>query len=83
MKLPFFQVDAFAERPFAGNYAAVMPLEAWLPDETLQAIAEGTTSAKPPSPCRPRAMPITSCAGSRRRREVALCGHATLASGTC
>ena len=37
--LPFFQVDAFAERPFTGNPAAVMPLDAWLDDSTLQAIA--------------------------------------------
>ena len=38
-ELPFTQVDAFADRPFTGNPAAVMPLDAWLPDETLQAIA--------------------------------------------
>ena len=37
--LPLIQVDAFAERPFTGNPAAVIPLEAWLPDEVLQAIA--------------------------------------------
>ena len=35
----YVQVDAFADRPFTGNPAAVMPLEEWLPDETLQAIA--------------------------------------------
>ena len=34
-----YQVDAFADRPFTGNPAAVVPLEAWLPDEMLQAIA--------------------------------------------
>ena len=39
MILPFFQVDAFAPRPLTGNPAAVMPLEEWLPDEQLQAIA--------------------------------------------
>ena len=38
-ELRIVQVDAFADRPFTGNPAAVMPLEAWLPDETLQAIA--------------------------------------------
>ena len=38
-ELRFVQVDAFADRPFTGNPAAVMPLDAWLPDETLQAIA--------------------------------------------
>ena len=30
LKLPYFHVDAFAERPFTGNQAAVMPLERWL-----------------------------------------------------
>ena len=39
MKLRLFQVDAFASRPFAGNPAAVVPLERWLDDRTLQAIA--------------------------------------------
>jgi Predicted epimerase, PhzC/PhzF homolog len=37
--IPFFQVDAFAERPLTGNPAAVMPLEKWLDDAVLQAIA--------------------------------------------
>ena len=37
--LPFFQVDAFADGPFTGNPAAVMPLTEWLPDEVMQAIA--------------------------------------------
>lgn len=32
--LPFTQVDAFADAPFAGNPAAVMPLDAWLDDAT-------------------------------------------------
>jgi PhzF family phenazine biosynthesis protein len=37
--LPFFQVDAFAERPLTGNPAAVMPLDRWLDDALMQAIA--------------------------------------------
>ena len=37
--IPFFQVDAFADRPLTGNPAAVMPLERWLDDALLQAIA--------------------------------------------
>jgi PhzF family phenazine biosynthesis protein len=39
MKIRLFQVDAFTSRLFAGNPAAVCPLEAWLEDGTLQAIA--------------------------------------------
>ena len=37
--LPFYQVDAFTSRVFAGNPAGVCPLDDWLPDETMQAIA--------------------------------------------
>jgi PhzF family phenazine biosynthesis protein len=39
MRIPFYHVDAFASRPFEGNPAAVCPLESWLPDAKLQAIA--------------------------------------------
>jgi predicted PhzF superfamily epimerase YddE/YHI9 len=39
MKLPFFLVDAFTTRPFAGNPAAVVPLEAPLADNVMQAMA--------------------------------------------
>ena len=38
-RLPLFQVDAFTDAVFAGNPAAVVPLERWLPDATMQAIA--------------------------------------------
>jgi predicted PhzF superfamily epimerase YddE/YHI9 len=39
MRIPLYQVDAFADGPFTGNPAAVCPLEGWLPAETMQAIA--------------------------------------------
>jgi predicted PhzF superfamily epimerase YddE/YHI9 len=39
MKLRLFQIDAFASRVFSGNPAAVVPLERWLDDQTLQSIA--------------------------------------------
>jgi PhzF family phenazine biosynthesis protein len=81
MKLPFTQVDAFAERPFGGNPAAVMPLTEWLPDEVLQAIAEENNLSETAF-----AVPATGDADYDLRWftptcEVALCGHATLASG--
>lgn len=38
-RLPIVQIDAFADRAFTGNPAAVMPLHAWLADEVLQSIA--------------------------------------------
>ena len=64
--LPFFQVDAFADKPLAGNPAAVMPLERWLADQVMQAIAaennlsetaftvpsEPAGGSRPPSKCR-------------------------------
>ena len=39
MELPIYQVDAFTDRLFAGNPAAVCPLPRWLKDETMQSIA--------------------------------------------
>lgn len=78
MELQIFQVDAFAEKPFEGNPAAVVPLEAWLPDETLLAIAAENNLAE-------TAYFVPEGTGYRLRWftptvEVKLCGHATLAS---
>ena len=39
MKLPLYQIDAFTSERFRGNPAAICPLEEWLPDSTLQAVA--------------------------------------------
>ena len=39
MKIPYYHVDAFANKPFTGNPAGVCPLDAWLPAETMQLIA--------------------------------------------
>ena len=46
MKLPIYQIDAFAEEPFEGNPAAIVPLEKWLSDKTMQAIAEENNLAE-------------------------------------
>lgn len=82
MRLPFVQVDAFADRAFAGNPAAVIPLAAWLDDALLQAIgAENNLSET--------AFLVPDASGEADyelrwftpRTEVMLCGHATLASG--
>jgi PhzF family phenazine biosynthesis protein len=80
-RLRFLQVDAFADRPFTGNPAAVMPLEAWLPDETMQAIAMENNLSETAF-----TVPTDGDADYELRWftptiEVALCGHATLASG--
>ncbi|HWJ70073.1 MAG TPA: PhzF family phenazine biosynthesis protein [Sphingobium sp.] len=82
-RLPFTQVDAFAHAPFTGNPAAVMPLDAWLPDAVLQAIAQENNLAE-------TAFTVKCPDGAEADHElrwftpmveVALCGHATLASG--
>jgi PhzF family phenazine biosynthesis protein len=39
MRVPIYQIDAFTDKLFGGNPAAVCPLEAWLPEATMQAIA--------------------------------------------
>ncbi len=44
--LQLFQVDAFTDKVFGGNPAAVYPLENWLDDETLQAIAQENNLAE-------------------------------------
>lgn len=80
--LPFAQIDAFADRPFAGNPAAVVPLEAWLDDAVLQSIAAENNLSE-------TAFFVRDASGEADFElrwftpavEVALCGHATLASG--
>ncbi|HBM72263.1 MAG TPA: PhzF family phenazine biosynthesis protein, partial [Erythrobacter sp.] len=44
--IPYWHVDAFADRPFTGNQAAVMPLERWPDDAELLAIAEENNFAE-------------------------------------
>ena len=81
MKLPYWHVDAFASRPFAGNQAAVMPLDEWLPDATLQAIGEENNFAETAFVVRDA---TGECDWELRwftpKVEVKLCGHATLAT---
>lgn len=78
MKLKQYQVDAFASNVFQGNPAAVCPLEKWLDDKLLQAIAEENNLSE-------TAFFVPSKNGYELRwftpvAEVDLCGHATLAS---
>lgn len=76
--IPLYQVDAFTDRPFGGNPAAVCPLESWLPDEVMQAIAMENNLSE-------TAFFVAEDDGFRLRwftptEEVPLCGHATLAT---
>ena len=77
MDLKLYQVDAFTDRTFGGNPAAVVPLRAWLPDGTMQAIALENNLSE-------TAFFVPREDGSFDLRwftpatEVDLCGHATL-----
>jgi PhzF family phenazine biosynthesis protein len=80
--IPFFQVDAFAERPLTGNPAAVMPLERWLDDATMQAIAaENNLSETAFTVPSGRDDADYDLRWFTPTTEVPLCGHATLAAG--
>jgi len=78
MELPIYQVDAFASRAFAGNPAAVCPLERWLPDELLQNI--GLENNLSETAFFVREGDAYHLRWFTPTREVDLCGHATLAS---
>ncbi|MEO8096582.1 MAG: PhzF family phenazine biosynthesis protein [Acidobacteriota bacterium] len=78
MDIPIYQVDAFASALFRGNPAAICPLSTWLPDVTMQAIAEENNLAE-------TAFYVPEAEGYRLRWftpsvEVDLCGHATVAT---
>ena len=78
MQLPLYQVDAFTSRRFAGNPAAVCPLERWLPDDVMLAIAAENNLAE-------TAFFVPRGEDFELRWftpavEVDLCGHATLAT---
>ncbi|UTD53748.1 PhzF family phenazine biosynthesis protein [Halomonas sp. MS1] len=78
MNIDLYQVDAFAAKPFEGNPAAVCPLETWLDDTLLQAIAMENNLSE-------TAFFVPTESGYHLRWftpsvEVDLCGHATLAA---
>jgi len=78
MRLPLYQVDAFTSKVFYGNPAAVCLLDRWIDDTTLQAVAAENNLSE-------TAFLVRNAEGFDLRwftpvTEVALCGHATLAS---
>src|SRR4051812_5327598 len=78
MPLPFHLVDAFTDRPFAGNPAAVYVLDRWPDNVWLQQVAREMSQSE-------TAFLVRDGAGFRLRWftpriEVDLCGHATLAA---
>lgn len=78
MRLPLHQIDAFASEVFRGNPAAVCPLEAWLPDATMQAIAAENNLSE--TAFFVRDGDVHRIRWFTPASEVPLCGHATLAS---
>ncbi len=77
-QLRMFQIDAFTNEIFRGNPAAVVPLEEWLVDAQMQSIAAENNLAE-------TAFFVPDGEGYHLRwftpaQEIALCGHATLAS---
>ncbi|WP_276500566.1 PhzF family phenazine biosynthesis protein [Terrimonas pollutisoli] len=81
MKLKIFQVDAFADKLFGGNPAAVVPLKKWLPDDMMQQLAMENNLAETvffaPSDKKDADYDIRWFTPAI---EINLCGHATLAS---
>lgn len=81
-KIPYWHIDAFSARPFGGNQAAVMVLDEWLADDVLVAIAAENLFAETAFVVRDETgeadWELRWCTPTY---EIALCGHATLASG--
>ena len=78
MKLNLYQTDAFADKLFSGNPAAVIPLDKWIDDSLMQQIAEENNLAE-------TVFFVTKQDGFHIRwftpeLEIDLCGHATLAA---
>ncbi len=81
MQIDLYQVDAFTDKVFGGNPAAVCPLETWLPDDLLQSIAMENNLSE-------TAFFVLEEDGYHIRfftptTEIDLCGHATLATSYC
>ena len=80
--IPYWHVDAFANRPFSGNQAAVMILDEWLPDDVLVAIGGENMFAETAFLVRDKTgasdWELRWCTPTY---EIGLCGHATLAAG--
>jgi len=78
VKINVYQVDAFANKAFEGNPAAICPLQEWLPEQTMQALAAENNLSE-------TAFFVPEDDGFALRwftpaTEVDLCGHATLAA---
>ncbi len=78
MKIPLYQIDAFTNKLFGGNPAAVCPLVDWLPDELMQNIAIENNLAE--TAFFVKNNNIYDLRWFMPSGEINLCGHATLAA---
>ncbi|QSZ41181.1 PhzF family phenazine biosynthesis isomerase [Sulfurimonas aquatica] len=78
MKIKFYQVDAFANSAFEGNPAAISPLDEWLDDEVMQKIAMENNLSE--TAFFVKTDDVYELRWFTPKKEVNLCGHATLAS---
>lgn len=79
MKLAIYQIDAFTDEVFKGNYAAVVPLERWLPDAVMQSIATENNVSETAFFVR-KTQAVFEIRWFSPIKEIDFCGHATLAS---
>lgn len=75
VKLDLYQVDAFANKIFEGNPAAVIPLDQWLSNEVMQSIAQENNLSETAFFC--NSSNEFDIRWFTPNREVKLCGHAT------
>lgn len=78
--MDIYQIDAFTDRLFGGNPAAVAPLERWLPDEVMQLVARENNLAETAFFVPLGAPDQFHIRWFTPKTEVQLCGHATLAT---
>lgn len=78
MKLDIYQVDAFTNKPFGGNPAAVVPLDTWLPDDLMLSIAAENNLAE--TAFFVKNGDVYNLRWFTPKVEIDLCGHATLAT---
>lgn len=79
MRIPIYQVDAFTSEPFKGNPAAVCPLEEWLTDDVMRHIAMENNLSETAFLVH-KQKDEYELRWFTPKREVDLCGHATLAT---
>lgn len=83
MQIPVYQIDAFTDRPFGGNPAAICPLDAWLDEDLMQAVAAEKNLSETAffvANGRPNGYDLRWFTPAA---EVDLCGHATLRLRRC